>query len=213
MTPTSIDLTVVTYTLGIYAAIVISPGPNFALVSRLALKGQRNMCRGAILGLAIAATFYAILAMLGLAALLGEIGWLARAVQIAGGAYLIYIGIQAWVTSGHQRGRTDAVSLRPNARPFLSGVRLGVLVNLSNPKAVAFFVGLYAVAVPADATVETRLAVLAGGAALELGWYNLVTGILSWGPFQRFYLSFSKLIERTIGTILIFFGARLVLDR
>lgn len=212
MNPNFVDLAVVTYTLGIYAAIVIIPGPNFALVSRLALKGQSNMCRGAILGLAIAATFYAVLAMLGLATLLGEIGWLARAVQIAGGAYLIYIGIHAWMTSGHQC-TTDAVSLRPDALPFLSGVRLGTLVNLSNPKAVVFFVGIYAVAIPVDATVETRLAVLVGGAALELGWYNLVAGVLSQGPFQRFYLACTKWIERTIGTVLIYFGARLVLDR
>ncbi len=48
----SIDYAVVTYTLGIYAAIVVSPGPNFALVSRLALQGRKTACWGAICGLA-----------------------------------------------------------------------------------------------------------------------------------------------------------------
>ncbi len=212
MTVSAIDFAVLTYTLSIYAAIVISPGPNFALVSRLALQGRKDTCRGAILGLAIAATFYAFLAMVGLAALLEEISWLARSVQIAGGLYLIYLGVNGWRASGQApRPCSDGVSRA--ARSFVEGVRLGTIVNLSNPKAIAFFVGLYAVAVPPDASVETRMAVLVGGAALELSWYTVVSGILSQGPFRRIYQAGAKWIERTLGTVLILFGARLVLNK
>jgi threonine/homoserine/homoserine lactone efflux protein len=88
----TIDIAVVLYTLGIYPAIVISPGPGFALVSRMALQGERHKRNGAIFGLAVAATFYAFLAMFGLAAVLNQIGCLARAVQILGGLYLVYLG-------------------------------------------------------------------------------------------------------------------------
>lgn len=207
-----IDYAVVIYTMSIYAAIVISPGPNFALISRLALQGRREKCSGAIFGLATAATFYAVLAMIGLAALLNEIAWLARSVQIVGGLYLIYLGMNAWWTSGRQQTEGDAAIYHPQDT-FLTGLRLGTLVNLSNPKAIAFFVGLYAVAVPPDATTETRLAILVGGAALELSWYFLVSGILSQGPFRRAYQAASKWIERAIGSVLILFGARLVLDK
>ncbi|WP_298357610.1 LysE family transporter [uncultured Litoreibacter sp.] len=212
MTVSAIDFAVLTYTLGLYAAIVISPGPNFALVSRLALQGRKETCRGAILGLAIAATFYAVLAMIGLATLLNEIGWIARTVQIAGGLYLIFLGINGWRESDQGHG-PNSNGVSQAGKSFVEGVRLGTIVNLSNPKAIAFFVGLYAVAVPLDASLETRIAVLVGGAALELSWYGLVSGILSRGPFRRFYQAGAKWIERVLGTVLIFFGARLVLNR
>lgn len=208
------DHSVVLYTLGIYAAIVMSPGPNFALVSRLALQGRKRQSSGAIFGLASAATLYAILAMAGLSALLSEIGWLARAVQIGGGAYLIYLGLQAWRSSfsdPQATGLNDPVS--EGERDFANGFRLGALVNMSNPKAIAFFVSLYAVAVPFDASLATRGAVLFGGAALELGWYNIVVSLLSRPAAQAAYARSSKWVERTIGSFLIFFGGRLVLDR
>ncbi|WP_299549383.1 LysE family transporter [uncultured Tateyamaria sp.] len=98
-----VDLTVVLYVAGVYAAIVVSPGPGFVLVSRLALRGEGKVCNGVIAGLATAATFYAFLAMIGLAALLNQLGWLAIAVQIAGGLYLIHLGLTSWRSSQNSR--------------------------------------------------------------------------------------------------------------
>ena len=47
---TSLDLVVIASTLGIFAAVVVSPGPNFALISRLALQGHRTAANGAVAG-------------------------------------------------------------------------------------------------------------------------------------------------------------------
>lgn len=104
------DLSVVLTVLALYAAIVVSPGPNFALISRLALRGEKHAAWGATLGLALAATLYGVLAMVGLSALLQQLGWLTRTVQIAGGLYLAWLGIQAWRHAGGMTGasgRTD----------------------------------------------------------------------------------------------------------
>jgi threonine/homoserine/homoserine lactone efflux protein len=91
----SADLTVIMTTLALYLAVTISPGPNFAVVSRLAVSDSRRAAFGASLGIGLASILYATLSMAGLAVLLEEIGWLARAVQICGGAYLIYLGASA----------------------------------------------------------------------------------------------------------------------
>jgi threonine/homoserine/homoserine lactone efflux protein len=91
------ELITIATALGLYAAVVVSPGPNFALVSRLAVSGARPAAAGAILGLAFAAALYAILTMTGLGLLLTRVGWLASAIQIAGGCYLVYLGIMAWL--------------------------------------------------------------------------------------------------------------------
>ncbi|WP_244504739.1 LysE family translocator [Jannaschia faecimaris] len=197
--------------MGIYAAIVVSPGPSFALVSRLALQGERRRCSGAIVGLAIAATFYALLAMVGLAAILSQIGWLARTVQILGGLYLVYLGITAWKSS--VKAGAGQAPHPGKDRSFYQGLRVGLLVNLSNPKAIAFFVSLYAVVVPIDAHWTTRACILAGGALMELAWYWLVGKTLTRRVFRAFYVAWARWIERVLGTVLIFFGGRLILSK
>ena len=65
-------ITIIT-TLGLYAVAVVSPGPSFALVSRLAVSGSRPAAIGATFGLALAAGFYAVLTITGLALLLTRI--------------------------------------------------------------------------------------------------------------------------------------------
>lgn len=204
------DLTVIFTTLALYAAVVISPGPNFALISRLAVSGARSSALGATLGLAIAATFYAVLSMTGLALVLTRVSWLAGMIQIAGGCYLVYLGLMAWISSGSQ----TTLSQQGGASDSLSrGLRIGMLVNLSNPKGIAFFIGLYAVAVPPETAIWAKLTVLTGGFALEILWYSFVTALLSGQTARRAYERFGRWIERSIGTLLAAFGLRLISER
>lgn len=210
----NIDLNVLFYTLGIYAAIVVSPGPNFALISRLALQGRTYATQGAISGLALAATFYAVLAMFGLSALLLNFSWLVRGVQIIGGAYLVYLGVLSWRTQG-----VDVVNSNYNEpagsinAELYSGLKVGALVNLSNPKGIAFFIGLYAVAVPLDTNMMTRVSILLGGIFLELVWYNLVAIILSRSYPRKVYDKARTFIDKAIGTVLIIVGGKMILNR
>jgi threonine/homoserine/homoserine lactone efflux protein len=206
----STELTVIFTTLALYAAVVISPGPNFALISRLAVSGARSSAFGATFGLAIAATFYAVLSMTGLALILTRVSWLAGLIQIAGGCYLVYLGLMAWLSGGSQA----TVSQKGNISGSLSrGLRMGILVNLSNPKGIAFFIGLYAVAVPPETATWAKLTILLGGFALEILWYSLVTMLLSGRTARSAYERFGHWIERSIGTLLAAFGLRLISER
>ncbi|THD64864.1 MAG: hypothetical protein E7813_16305 [Bradyrhizobium sp.] len=65
-------------------------------------------------------------------------GWLASCVQIIGGCYLVYLGLSAWLDSG----RTIAQGKLVGPRNGWYGLRTGFLVDPSNPKGIAFFVGL-----------------------------------------------------------------------
>lgn len=204
------EMTVILTTLGLYAAVVISPGPNFALISRLAVSGARPAAYGATLGLALAATFYAILSMTGLALVLTRVSWLASLIQIAGGCYLIYLGLMAWLSNSSE---TMTPQQRSASGSLLQGLRMGVLVNLSNPKGIAFFIGLYAVAVPPETAAWAKLVILLGGFLLEILWYGLVTVLLSGRTARGVYQRFGRWIERGIGTLLAAFGLRLLTER
>lgn len=203
-------LTVLT-ALGLYAAVVISPGPNFALISKLAISGARSTAVGATFGLAIAATFYAVLTMAGLALFLAKVGWLASLIQIAGGCYLVYLGVMAWLSGKADTAKQGVSAIEKGS--VLRGMHMGMIVNLSNPKGIAFFIGLYAVAVPPETGLLAKLAILVGGFLIEIVWYGLVTALLSRRQAKAVYDRFGQWIERAIGTALAGFGIRLIAEK
>jgi threonine/homoserine/homoserine lactone efflux protein len=203
------DLAVIVTTLTLYLVVTVTPGPNFALVSRLAVAGSRRAAFGASAGIALASIIYATLTMAGLAVVLKEIGWFTRAVQICGGCYLIYLGISAWTTVS----TAMETNSRVEQRSIWYGLRIGFIVDLSNPKSIAFFIGLYAVAVPHETALWAKVAIIAGSFVIETLWYSLVAAMLSTPGALMIYKRFGKWIERIIGTFLAGFGLRMIYDR
>lgn len=147
------EIAAITTVMLLYAAIVVSPGPNFAPIPRLAISGARQSATGAALGLACAATLYAILSMSDLALLLTRIGWLAAAAQIAGGLFLAYLGVKSWLHRPDPEG-TDSIALTQDS--FAQGFRLGLVINLSNPKGIAFLISLCAATIPPGISTPPR---------------------------------------------------------
>lgn len=204
------ELATVLAALAIYAAAVLSPGPNFTLITRLAASGARPAALGATLGFSVGATLYAVLSMTGLALVVTRVGWLVTFVQIAGGCYLVYLGLSAWFG---RAARTPGGSGSPDVAGAARGFRMGLVVELSNPKGIAFFVSFFAVAVPMETALWAKAAILAGGFVLEIAWYGAASFLLSTRPARAVYKRFAIWIERAIGTLLAGFGLRLISER
>jgi threonine/homoserine/homoserine lactone efflux protein len=203
------DLTVIATTLALYLAVTVSPGPNFAVISRLAVSGSRRAAFSASVGIGLASIIYASLSMTGLAVLLREIGWLARSVQLCGGAYLIYLGVSTWIGAGALVDVAEPAA----ARGVWYGLRTGFIVDLSNPKGIAFFLGLYAFAVPQGTALWAKVSIIAGCFVLETLWYGLVAALLSTPAALALYRRAGKSIERVIGACLAGFGIRMIYER
>ena len=146
----------------------------------------------------------------GLSIALTRIGWLASLVQIAGGCYLIYLGVNVWLGAKHSPSPERQGSAHETA---LHGLRTGIIVNLANPKVITFFLSLYAVTVPVGSSVWTKLALLTGGFLLEVLWYGLIIVLLSTPPARAAYDRAGQWIERAVGTALAVFGFRLISEK
>lgn len=207
----SSELATIVTALTMYALAVLSPGPAFALVTRLAASGERRTALGATLGFSLGAMFYAILSMTGLALIITSVAGLASLIQIAGGCYLIYLGLSAW----HNRSaaKPDGTRFSKNPPSATRGLRMGLLVELSNPKGIAFFISFFAVAIPADTALWAKAVILAGGFSLEIIWYGIAAFLLSTQPVRIKYERCSIWIDRTIGTFLAVFGIRLIAEK
>lgn len=195
---------VITSVLVLYAAAVVSPGANFALVCRLAMSGQRRAAIVAAFGVAAASTIYATLTMSGLGVAL-RAPWVALGLQLAGGAYLIYLGGRAWMAPA-----TPSAIADPVANSATDGLVSGLLVNLSNPKTIAVFISLYAAAVPEDTPSWARVVIVVSGLGVELSWYGMLALALSRPRAQAIYRRHLFWLERAVGLVFLGFGALLI---
>jgi len=195
----------------IWLAAVISPGPNFLVVSRLALSRSRASAIGATFGIAAGSVIYAALTLFGLSVLILRFAWLGDTIRIVGGAYLVWLGIQAWRATPDdlQSATTGTGQGVPSLR---HGLRVGFLTEITNPKGIAFFLSLFAAAVPAATPLWAKLAVLAAGGVIEVAWYTAVSYALSSGPMRAGYWRVRRTVDRVLGTLLIALDLKVALD-
>ena len=114
----------------------ISPGPDFAMVSRNALSLSRRAGMMTALGIGLGVLVHVSYTLLGIGVLIRESPGLFNILKLLGAAYLVWLGIQKW--------RAPVIPVDANAPAVRRrGLFLqGVLVNLTNPKAIIFIAAL-----------------------------------------------------------------------
>jgi threonine/homoserine/homoserine lactone efflux protein len=147
------------------------PGPNMLHVMNRAVHfgvGRAIFTMaGCMAGLLILFGFSAM----GMSALLAARPHLFETVKIAGACYLVYIGVQAWRDDGAQpdlaTDRIDTAHLPPRAL-----FRGGLLISISNPKALIFAAAFFPQFVDTNLPKAPQFAILLiTFAVIECGWY------------------------------------------
>lgn len=189
---------------------IISPGPAFLMVSRAA--AGRSLGVGVALGagVAIAATIWAAAACFGIALLMTQAASVYGIIQLAGGAYLIFIGISAWRHSGAPMTLTSSAAAPASRDGIARAVLTGAWLSLGNPKIIIFFSSIFVALLPHDAPVWVRLVAVGIVGVQEVSWYTIVAFVFSRPRVQAAYARARKWIERALGTVLIGLGTRII---
>lgn len=118
--------------------IVLLPGPNVLFTIGRALALGRKAALLTVLGTATGMYVQVILVSLGLGVLLEKSIVLMTVVKFVGAAFLVYLGIQAI------RHRHDAVKAVERVKPIgaLRTVVEGMIVGVTNPKTIVFFLAI-----------------------------------------------------------------------
>ena len=193
----------------VFLLACISPGPDFIAVTSNALADRRRGL-GVAVGVVIACTIWATLAMFGLGLLLTRVAPLYEAVRLGGAAYLLYLGVKMLL--GARRPAADVqVAATRNARG--SAVRTGLMVGMTNPKSAAFFGSLFVTILPADSPLLIQGAAVAIVTVIALGWFCLLALLFSVSRVRSTYATLRRPIDALTGTILIGLGLRLATIR
>ncbi|SMH45031.1 LysE family translocator [Azospirillum agricola] len=196
--------------LGALAVGAASPGPSFVLVARTSVAVSRRAGLAAALGMGVGGVVFAALALLGLHALLMQVGWLHAVLKLAGGVYLVWLAVRIWRGAAEplavaEQGDTAPAGL---ARPFI----FGLTTQLCNPKTAIVYGSIFAALLPANPP-GWLLSVLPPSVFLiEAGWYAAVALAFSAGRPRAAYLRFKSWIDRVAATAIGALGLRLVAD-
>lgn len=127
-----------TTTIGLFALasilLAITPGPDMIYIATRSIAQGKNAGVVSVLGVNTGILIHTFAAALGLSALIAASAVAFSMVKYAGAGYLIYLGIQTFLT------KSDKLEIRSTTRAKLSQVFYqGLLVNLFNPKIILFF--------------------------------------------------------------------------
>jgi threonine/homoserine/homoserine lactone efflux protein len=123
---------------GACVVLFITPGPDMSLWLQKTISGGRKAGIAAMLGTAFGCCIHAFLAALGISVLVNASPVAFNAMKVIGAIYLLYLAWQA--LRGGSMLAVDAKEGVVKAPPFWSTFFAGLMINLSNPKVVLFFI-------------------------------------------------------------------------
>lgn len=198
---------------GIYLAVLASPGPNFFILSQMALDGRARAARYVVLGLTTGSVAWVLLSVAGVATLLARHPQLGTALRVLGAAYLVWYGIKllraAWKMPAGNAGPSTA----PAVQASWVAYRTGLWTGLTNPKGAAFWTSAFAAIFPEAAPHWFYAATVLLVALMSLGWHLGITLVFGIPALRSGYLRTERAINGLSGAALVLLGLQRMVAR
>ena len=196
---------------------VVSPGPDFLIVTRNSLLYSKKVGLATALGIAAGNIWWIAASLAGISYALSQTVLLFALLKWMGALYLMYLGACSLRAKKKEASpssaelMTNGVSAR--AMTSAAAFRIGLLTNVLNPKCALFFVSFFSVVVTPETPVWLRCAYGGEIMLIAVTWFSLLAVLLSVRKVKGSFERFSVWLERITGAILIALGLKLALSR
>ena len=185
---------------------VASPGPDFALVTRQSLRYNRKVAIWTSLGIGVGILFHSLLAITGLVLLITSNELFSTILKIIGSLYLLYLGVRSILG----RQEEDNIKVENKNIDRFNGFIAGLITNVTNIKAILFFVTVFSVVVEG----ENNIYLVLYGAYMAFAtfiWFSFISYVFTSEGVQSKFSSFLGLFEKIIGFILILLSLQILI--
>lgn len=187
---------------------VISPGADFAMVTRNSMVLSRRAGVLTATGIALGVLIHVAYSMAGIGLLISRSILLFSLIKFAGAAYLIYLGITMMRAKKADPSEAQA---EPAALSDFDALKTGFFTNALNPKTTLFVVSLFTQVISPQTPLVVQLGYGAFMSLAHLVWFVLVACAFSSDVARRVVASSRHLVERGIGAVLVALGLSLAL--
>jgi len=184
---------------------VISPGADFAMITRNSYLYGRKAGLLAAIGISLGVLVHVAYTILGVSFIFSHSEYLFSILKVVGAIYLIYIGFKTFTT-------TPNVNIDMTAKKevtLLNSLGNGFLTNAFNPKTMLFVISTYTQIV--DEKTSTLMKITYGGfmSLSHWVWFSLVAIFFSNEVLRSVMLKKQVMLNRTIGCVLMGLGGSL----
>lgn len=192
--------------LPVYAAYLLgtaSPGPSNMAIMGVAMSQGRVPALMLAAGVISGSLFWAMLVATGLSTLLLAWAQAVTVIKIVGGLYLLWLAFKAARSASQSRPLNDG---GPVAMPlsYRALYRRGLLLHLSNPKAIMVWMAIMSLGIHADASPWLLPMIVGGCALLGIVVFSSYALLFSTRVMSRGYQKCRRGIE---GVFALFFTA------
>lgn len=193
-----------------YLIAIASPGPSNMAIMGTAMNHGRAHGVALALGVLTGSFCWACLAAAGISTVLTRYAEALIVMKIAGGLYLLYL---AWKSA--KSAMTEKASGVANITPAsrLASYRRGVLLHLTNPKAILGWGAIMTLGLKPDAPAYTLTAIICGCAVLGFIVFVGYALLFSTAAMANGYRKARRVIEGTLAAVFGYAGLRLLLSK
>ena len=189
---------------------VISPGPDFAIVTKNSLVYSRKAGICCSIGVGIGIIVHVTYSIVGIGLIISKSILLFSTIKYLGAAYLIYIGYKSIKSKDNLQ--IKKAKIKKETSPWQS-FKAGFLTNALNPKATLFFLSLFTLVIKTSTPFWLKLLYGAEMSIVTFLWFSIVAIILSHDSVKNYFSRIQHQVERVMGVVLILFGIKVALSK
>lgn len=196
-----------------YVIAAASPGPSNMAIMSMAMRKGRTAALVLSAGVVTSSLFWGLLAATGISAVLASHAGALFVLKILGGGYLLYLAFKAARSAMKPDGASPSSPERDREFSLSSIYRRGLLLHLTNPKAVLAWIALMTLGLEPGATWHRAAIIVAGCAILSVSIFSGYAVVFSTTPMIKAYGKARRWIEGTLAAFFGIAGVRLLLSR
>lgn len=185
---------------------VISPGPDFAMVTRSSYTYGVKTGLICALGIAIGVQVHVFYTIFGITVIIMSSPTLFLVVKLLGVFYLVYIGFKSLI---NKTKITTGASQGQSLSHFVA-FKTGFLTNALNPKTMFFVVSVYSQVIQVNNSVWLNLGYGLFISFAHLVWFSLIALFFATPTVRNKVLNYQLVMDKVIGLLLIVLGLSLL---
>ena len=183
---------------------LLSPGPDFVLVVKSAVRNDRSKAIGVAAGISTANALYIALCLAGVGALLASSVWVMISLKIIGGLFLLFLAIQALRAkrSAYAELSVDNDKIQYGKSSFIKEFITGFMSGILNPKNLLFYLSLFTVVLTSDVGLAFKIALGVWMTLVVFFWDTAIIFMLSTNKARSRFTKLAYYIDKITGVIL-----------
>jgi RhtB (resistance to homoserine/threonine) family protein len=194
----------------VHLLAVMSPGPDFVMVTRNSLVYSRKTGIYSAIGLGLGILVHVIYSLVGIGIIISQSVVLFNIIKFIGAAYLIYIGYKSLTSKTSYLNTKDSMQKKDISQ--WKAINTGFLTNVLNPKATLFFLSLFTIVISPETPLFVKIFMGVEMAIATALWFALVAFLISNHHVKSKIQKVQGKAEKVIGFILIGLGVKVALS-